>query len=151
SANLYLVTQVGVTELRNANRMIGQYFASRGPKLQIVVNRYAPQLLLFDDKQIEKALTRSIDWKVPDDYASARRTQIAATALVMEDSIIARIIRRMARKAAGLPEIDEKKARAGVFGWAKRGLSKLTPEQREAQDREPTPAYAHGMMDPDHL
>jgi pilus assembly protein CpaE len=122
SSSLYLVTQVGVTELRNTNRMISQYFASRGPKLQVVVNRYTPQTLLFDDKQIEKALTRSIDWKVPDDYATARRTQNAATPLVMEDSSISRAIRRMARKACGLPEEDEKSQKAGLFGWARRGF-----------------------------
>jgi pilus assembly protein CpaE len=122
SSTLYLITQVGVTELRNTNRMISQYFASRGPKLQVVVNRYTPQALLFDDKQIEKALTRPIDWKVPDDYATARRTQNAATPLVMEESSISRAIRRMARKACGLPEEDEKSQKAGLFGWARRGF-----------------------------
>lgn len=121
---LYLVTQVGVTELRNSNRMIGQYFVSRGSKLQVVLNRYTPQNLLLDDKAIEKALTRPIDWKIPDDYAAARRTQNAATPLAMEDSPISRVIRRMARKACGLPEEDEKGSRAGLFGWARRGFTK---------------------------
>jgi pilus assembly protein CpaE len=136
SAILYLVTQVGVTELRNSNRMIGQYFASRGPKLQIVVNRYMQQTLLFDDKAIEKALTRSIDWKVPDDYATARRTQNAATPLAMEDSPISRAIRRMARKACGLPEVENKKSGFGLFGWASRGINKMRPADNEADDEE---------------
>jgi pilus assembly protein CpaE len=146
SAILYLITQVGVTELRNSNRMIGQYFASRGPKLQIVVNRYTPSALLFDDKAIEKALTRSIDWKVPDDYASARRTQNAATPLAMEDSPISRAIRRMARKACGLPEEADKGARSGLFGWAKRALSKPSNGKgtEDADDSAPT------TLDPDH-
>ena len=144
SAILYLVTQVGVTELRNSNRMIGQYFASRGAKLQIVVNRYTPQALLFDDKQIEKALTRSIDWKVPDDYASARRTQNAATPLAMEDSLISRSIRRMARKACGLPEEADKKQRSGLFGWATRSLSKSRRDPQESEDGTPP------SLDPDH-
>jgi pilus assembly protein CpaE len=124
STIVYLVTQVGVTELRNSNRIIGQFFSSRGSKLQIVINRYTPQALLFDDKQIEKALTRSIDWKIPDDYATARRTKNTATPIAMEDSPIARAIRRMARKACGLPEDDTKQG-AGMLGWAKRGLTKL--------------------------
>lgn len=151
SAILYLVTQVGVTDLRNSNRMIGQFFASRGAKLQVVLNRYAQQSMLFDDKQIEKALTRSIDWKVPDDFSSARRTQIAATPLAMEDSPISRAIRRMARKACGLPEVDEKKSRSGVLGWAKRGFSKLGPDQRAGETKDlDSPFGAGRLLDPDH-
>jgi pilus assembly protein CpaE len=146
SAILYLVTQVGVTELRNSNRMIGQFFASRGAKLQIVVNRYTPSALLFDDKAIEKALTRSIDWKVPDDYATARRTQNAATPLAMEDSPISRAIRRMARKACGLPEEADKGARSGLFGWARRALSKPSNGKGTEDADESAPA----TLDPDH-
>jgi len=146
SAILYLVTQVGVTELRNSNRMIGQFFASRGAKLQIVVNRYTPSALLFDDKAIEKALTRSIDWKVPDDYATARRTQNAATPLAMEDSPISRAIRRMARKACGLPEEADKGARSGLFGWARRALSKPSNGKGPEEADESAPA----TLDPDH-
>jgi pilus assembly protein CpaE len=124
SAILYLVTQIGVTELRNSNRMIGQFFASRGPRLQVVVNRYTPQALLLDDKQVEKALTRQIDWRIPDDFATARRTQNTATPIAMEDSSISRAIRRMARKACGLPEEDDKAHRPGLFGWAHRSKKK---------------------------
>lgn len=142
AAVIYLVTQVGVTELRNANRMIGQFFISRGSKLQTVVNRYIPQSLLLDDKAIEKALTRPIDWKIPDDYATARRTQNAATPLAMEDSSISRAIRRMARKACSLPEEDERGQSAGFFGWARRGFTRLrtgdgsdeTRDQRDPSD-----------------
>jgi len=132
-AILYLITQVGVTELRNSNRMIGQYFTSRGPRLQVVVNRYTPQSLLFEEKQIEKALTRSIDWKIPDDYPTARRTQNTATPLAMSDSPISRAIRRMARKACGLPEEEEKGQRSGLFGWASGALSKMrtAPDETE--------------------
>ena len=136
SAILYLVTQVGVTELRNSNRMIGQFFVSRGSKLKVVLNRYNPQYLLLNDKQIEKALTVPVDWKIPDDYAAARRTQNAATPLAMEDSPISRAIRRMARKACGLPEEDEKSSRAGLFGWARRGFTKSRAADSSGEDKE---------------
>jgi pilus assembly protein CpaE len=146
SAILYLVTQAGVTELRNSNRMIGQYFVSRGPKLQLVVNRYSPQTQLLDDRQIEKALTRPIDWKVPDDYAAARRTQTSATPLAMEDSPISRTLRRMARKACGLPE-EEDKARSGLLGWARRGITKIrTTDGQERVKESGTPLG----LDPGH-
>ena len=134
SAILYLVTQVGVTELRNSNRMIGQFFTSRGAKLQVVVNRYMPQTLLLDDKQIEKALTRSIDWKIPDDYATARRTQNAATPLALEDSSISRAIRRMARKACGLPEEEKKAGGFGFLGWG-RSKKKVEAEEEPSSPR----------------
>jgi pilus assembly protein CpaE len=149
SAILYLVTQAGVTELRNSNRMIGQYFVSRGPKLQVVINRYLPQQLLLDEKAIEKALTRPIDWKIPDDYATARRTQNSATPLALEDSPISRAIRRMARKACGLPEEDVKN-RPGLLGWARRGFSKTKSGKTvSTKDGALSIAPAHSL-DPDH-
>lgn len=148
-AILYLVTQVGVTELRNANRMIGQYFNSRGPRLQVVVNRYMPQALLFEEKQIEKALTRGIDWKVPDDYATARRTQNTATPLAMEDSPISRSIRRMARKACGLPEEEDKGQRSGLFGWA-RSMKRPKPGREAHEEEDGPPSILPGAMDAGH-
>jgi hypothetical protein len=55
-----------------------------------------------------------VQWKVPDDYAAARRTQATATPLAMMDSPISNVIRQMARTAAGLPEKEEKK---GLFSF----------------------------------
>ena len=58
SATIYLVTQVGISEMRTANRMILKYFARRDENLQIVINRYKSSDSLFDETQITKALTR---------------------------------------------------------------------------------------------
>jgi pilus assembly protein CpaE len=115
SAIVYLITQVGVTELRNANRMISHFFAHRVHTLQIVLNRYAPRALGFDEEHITKALTRPAEWRIPDDYATARRTQNTATPLALEDSPISRAIRQMARAACGMPENHEKKKRFSFF------------------------------------
>ncbi len=115
NASIYLITQVGVTELRNANRMISQFFSTRERKLQIVLNRYAPQTLLFDEKQIAKALTKPPAWKVPDDYAAARRTQNTANPVALQDSPISRMIHQMARTACGLPAVPEKKKGFSFF------------------------------------
>jgi pilus assembly protein CpaE len=114
-STLYLVAQVGVSELRNANRLITQFFANRGRKLQIILNRYTPQSLLYDEARITKALTREARWRIPDDYATARRTQSMATPLVLQDAPIAVAIRQMARHAAGLPEPEEKKKGFSLF------------------------------------
>ncbi|MGA2276143.1 MAG: hypothetical protein ABSG00_00965 [Terracidiphilus sp.] len=115
TACFYLITQVGVSELRNSNRLITQFFSSRNRKLQIVLNRYTTHALIFDEKQIAKALTKPANWKIPDDYASARRTQSTATPIVLEDSPIATIIRQMARTACGLPANPEKKRGFSLF------------------------------------
>ena len=58
SSTVYLITQVGISELRNSNRLINRYFSLRIRSLQIVLNRYTHKALLFDDAQIAKALTR---------------------------------------------------------------------------------------------
>jgi pilus assembly protein CpaE len=106
---LYLVTQVGISELRNANRLITRFFAGHDSRLQVILNRYTPRSLLYDETFITKALTRAAQWRVPDDYATARRTQSMATAIVLQDAPIAVAIRQMARQAAGLTEQEEKK------------------------------------------
>lgn len=110
SSVVLLVAQVGISELRNANRMLLKYFTAREDNLQVVLNRYKPSDLLFDDSQIAKALNRPAHWKIPDDYAAARRTRETATPMVMIDSAISQSIRHMAKTLAGVvPEKTEKK------------------------------------------
>lgn len=114
-ATIFLVTQVGISEMRTANRMIVKFFARRGETLQIVINRNKSSDALFDEAQIVKALTRSAQWKIPDDYAAARRTRETATPLVMVDSAIANTIRLMAKTVAGL--LPEKSDKKGFFSF----------------------------------
>ncbi len=110
SATVFLVSQVGVSELRAANLMMKRFFAKHGENVQIVLNRYKASDLLFDEKTITEALTRPAEWKIPDDWAAARRKRESATPMVMIDSAIAQSIRNMAKTAGGLvAEKDEKK------------------------------------------
>ncbi len=135
SAIVYLIAQVGVTELRNANRIISQFFSTRGRRLQIVLNRYTPQSLLFDEQQISKALTRPALWKIPDDYATARRTRYSATPVALTDSPISRAIRQMARAACGLTAASEKEKGFSLFRKIFHSSAKSpreTPEPEEA-------------------
>jgi pilus assembly protein CpaE len=136
SVSLYLIAQVGVSELRNANRLITQYFSTRGRKLQIVLNRYTPHALLFDEEQIAKALTRPALWKVPDDFATARRTQRSATPVALEDSPIATVIHQMARTACGLPATPEKKRGFFLFRKRKDPFPIARPLREIAESRE---------------
>lgn len=114
STVVYLVAQVGITELFNANRIIHKFFFTREETLQIVLNRFRPNDLLFEEKKIREALTRPAQWKIPDDYAAARRTRETATPMVLIDSPIARAIREMAKAAIGAPEKAEKR---GLFSF----------------------------------
>ncbi len=115
SSVVYLITQVGITELLNANRMITKFFFTRDQTLQVVLNRFKPSDLLFEERKIAEVLTRAPQWKVPDDYAAARRTRETATPMVLIDTPIARTIREMARTASGT--VAGKADRKRLFGF----------------------------------
>ena len=114
-ATIYLVTQVGISELRNSNRLISQLSHDGSPRLQIVINRYEPGSLGVPEWHLTRALTRPTGWKIPNNYAAVRRMQNTATPLVLEDSPISRMIRRMAKAVCGKPDVTEKKKRFGFF------------------------------------
>jgi pilus assembly protein CpaE len=116
ASTIYLITQVSIPELRNSNRLVSEFFTKTSSKLEIVLNRFTPRSLGVDEDHITKALTRPATWRIPNDYATARRTQNTATPLSLEDSPISRVIRQMARAASGLPANPEKKKRFGLFG-----------------------------------
>jgi len=115
SATVYLVTQVGIPELRNSHRLIAQLSAEGSPKLEIVINRYDPRSLEIDEEHITKALTRPAQWKIPNNYAAVRRMQNTATPLTEEDSPISRAIRQMTRSVCGQPAVPEKKKSFSFF------------------------------------
>jgi Flp pilus assembly CpaE family ATPase len=107
-STVYLVVQASIAGLRNSNRLISQLFMRSVPKLEIVINRFETRSMGFSEDQISKALTRPAQWKIPNDYAAVQRMQHTTVPLAMEDSPIARLIRRMARTACGLPPTPEK-------------------------------------------
>lgn len=115
-ALIYLVAPVGISELRNANRIISELFVNDFPKLEIVLNRFSSSSLGIDEEHITKALTRRAQWKIPEDNATARKMQNTATPLALSDSPISRMIRQMARAACGLTAEPEKKKKIiGIF------------------------------------
>jgi pilus assembly protein CpaE len=115
AARIYLVTQAGIAELRNTNRLISQFFSEASPKLEVVINRYEPRAMGVSEEHITKALTRPAKWKVPNDHVLVRRNQISATPLVLGDSSLARRIRQIAASITGQVEAPKKK-RFGLFG-----------------------------------
>jgi pilus assembly protein CpaE len=114
---IYLVTQAGIPELRNSNRLITHFFSETGPKLEVIINRYESRMMGVSDEHITKALTRPAQWTVPNDYEAVRNMQITATPLTQTDLPISRLIRRMACAASGIQETPVKKKKAfGLFG-----------------------------------
>jgi Flp pilus assembly CpaE family ATPase len=112
-----MVTQTGVPELRNANRLVGQFPKEGNPTLQIVINRYTNSFNGVDEATISTALTRPADWKIPNDYVTASRTQSTATPLALANSPISKILRQMAKSACGIQEAAPEKKRR-IFGIA---------------------------------
>ncbi len=118
-STIYLVTQVGVAELRNANRLITECLQPYSHKLEIVLNRYKDMKFGIEFDAVEKALTRQAEWRIPNDYAAVMEMQNTATPLALKESRIQRAIQKMAQIASGLPnEQDRKKKKFGLFGFA---------------------------------
>lgn len=115
SATIYLITQIGIPELRNSNRLVTKLSTAASPKVEIVINRYDPRNMGIAEEHITKALTKPADWKVPNNYAAVRRMQNTATPLTEEDTEISRAIRQMTRSITGQPAIPEKKRGFSLF------------------------------------
>ena len=56
---VYLVTQVGIAELRNANRLITEYFKGHSRKLQVVLNRFTPRTLSIDEESCNQGVDQA--------------------------------------------------------------------------------------------
>jgi pilus assembly protein CpaE len=117
ATTVYLVLQVSLPELRNANRIVNQYFQSETPQLEIVLNRFSPRSVEIDEEAIKKALTTQAKWRVPSDYVAVRKAQNSASPIVLEGSPISQAIRQMARSVPGsTPAVETKKKKFSIFG-----------------------------------
>lgn len=113
ASTIYLVTQVGVAELRNSNRLITECLQDYEAKLEVVLNRYLGEVFGIDDKAIEGALTRRAQWRIPNDYRAVSRMQ--NTAEPLQDSPIRCAFQEMAAAVTGAPE-PVRKRRTGLLG-----------------------------------
>ena len=84
TANIvYLVVEGNLPALRNARRLIS-YFTARenAPALEVVLNRHNSRTVEIDEESTLKALSRPVDWKIPNDYMSVRGAQNLGVPLV---------------------------------------------------------------------
>ena len=112
-----MVTQAGIPELRNSNRLIAEFFSEAdSPKLEVIINRYEDKAFSVSDSAITRALTRSPHWRVPNDFKTVRQMQINATPLALANSPVSCEIGRMVKSLAGDPAASEKKKGFSLFG-----------------------------------
>lgn len=108
ASTIYLVTQTGISELRNSNRLIAQFFNDGKSNLEIVINRFDSRFHeTTNEDVVEKALERPVRWKIPNDQDAARTLQAGESRL--GESRIARISLEMGSSITSLPIPEEKK------------------------------------------
>jgi Flp pilus assembly CpaE family ATPase len=118
ASTIYLVTQTGISELRNSNRLITQFFSEGNPNLEIVVNRIESRFnATANEDVITKALGRPMRWKIPDDQSAARALQQGDAGLA--ETRISRISLEMASSITGRPIPKEKRKEPDLKSIAK--------------------------------
>jgi pilus assembly protein CpaE len=113
---IYLVTQVDIPSLRNSQRFISYLRRFGDLKIELVLNRFEPRKVEFDDERLTKAVGLPPKWRVPNDYAAVRRAANTGTPLISEKSPMSQMIYQMARAACGKPPANERKKGFKLFG-----------------------------------
>jgi Flp pilus assembly CpaE family ATPase len=93
---IYLVSQAGISDLRNAERLMSRYFTADGQKLEIVINRFEPGAARMTEEQMSSALGRPVRWRVPSDHDAIHNLQSAHAPMSETDSHFSRSILEMA-------------------------------------------------------
>ncbi len=144
ASTVFLVTQSGISELRNSNCLISQFFSEGRPNLEIVINRFDSHFHeTVNEEVIAKALGRPVRWKIPNDHDAARAQQCGDTGLA--ETRISRISLEMASSIAGRPARQERKMDFGL-----RGLGRSTAQVNIGNDEPPDapiPVWADASTD----
>lgn len=141
ATTIFLVTQAGISELRNSNRVISRFFRGDGPNLEVVINRFQSGSPGVTEDVIDKAIERPVRWKLPDDYAATREIQNTASGFTSSNSAISRMILEMASSVTGRPVPEEKK-RVLSFRSHKTETEKTTMDEKLLGLLDPAPANA---------
>ena len=154
ASTIYLVTQAGISELRNSSRLISQFFQEGGPQLEVVINRFEPGSLGgVNEEIITKALGKPLRWKIPDDHDATRKLQSSAAGHSLADTSISRISMEMARSITGRSVAREMKNGLRLLDFG-RGKLENTHDTDESNTiaapalPRPTPAVDWPTPDP---
>jgi len=146
ASTIYLVTQAGISELRNSNRLISQFFKESGPTLEIVINRFEPRSLGgVNEEVITKALGKPLRWKIPEDQDATRKLQNTATDESFAETPISRVSLEMASSIAGRPVPRETKKDLGLLDYG-RGNSEWAPKTDDAPNNRIATPTSPGAM-----
>jgi pilus assembly protein CpaE len=101
--SIYLVTQLDVPSLRNANRLVAHLVEElgAGDRVQVVLNRYSSSKSDISVEQAERSLNARIAWRVPNSYTEANEGLNTGKPIGSRPSSLGRAIRAMALKACG--------------------------------------------------
>jgi Flp pilus assembly protein, ATPase CpaE len=93
---IYLVSQAGISDLRNAERLMSRYFDGDQQRLEIVINRFEPGAARVSCEQMTSALGRPVRWSVPDERDALHVLQSARQPVSELDSPFSRAVLEMA-------------------------------------------------------
>jgi MinD-like ATPase involved in chromosome partitioning or flagellar assembly len=93
---IYLISQPGISDLRNAERLISRYFEKDGKRLEIVINRFESGAGRVTEEQMESALGRPVRWKVPSDHDAVHKIQSVPEPLSDTNSMFTRSMLELA-------------------------------------------------------
>jgi Flp pilus assembly CpaE family ATPase len=93
---IYLISQSGISDLRNAERLMARYFSDENRRLEIVINRFVGGAGRVTEEQMESALGRPVRWKVPSDYDAIQSLQNSQASSPDTDSVFSRSMMEMA-------------------------------------------------------
>ncbi len=133
ASTIFLVTQAGISELRNSNRVISRGFsAGLGLTLRVVINRFQSGAPGVTEDVIDNAIERPVRWKLPDDYATTREIQNTASALATSNSVIARMILEMALQLGHRPSGSRREKEVVEFQEVKKHRRRKQPWTRSS-------------------
>ena len=100
---IYVVSQVDIPSLRASQRFISYLRRFGALNIELVLNRFEPRKVEFDDARMNKAVGHEAKWRVPNDFVAVRRAANTGTPLMSEKTAISQTIQQMARAASGKP------------------------------------------------
>ncbi len=123
--NVLLITQLDLPCLRNVVRLM-QYFEhidGLTEKIRIVVNRVGLEDTQISLNKAIETFGREIAWQIPNDFATMVEARNNGVPLMMQAprAKLTRALEQLAQQLSQVegakPEIEEKKARKGLFGF----------------------------------
>ncbi len=137
ASKIYLITQAGISELRNSSLLISRFFSEGNPKLEIVINRFEPGHPGVTEENIAKALGRPVRWRIPDDYDATRQMPNNGSPLSIGSSPFSHLILEMTNSVVEHPLTQGKSN-----GHNLKSLGRSIAERIPMAENPPTSPYA---------